>query len=310
MSRTFSAHWWILVLAALFWSQGIFAAKNEQIRIHLEEPISTFNATGISTIRGWAVGPAGVGRVELYINGTLRTRIPYGGPRGDVCSQFSNYPNCDRSGFAMAYNFGQLTPGNHQFRIVAHAPNGDYNEVTRQVSVRGFHAPYISNQNALNLAGASFQAQGNDLLIRNAQVDGRPYDLTFRWNRDAQAPRLFNIGAASGSDGGGLQVAGQWKMFSEMNATSCGEGVSVNSSTMSISQSENTITFNDSVSGTLQGGTVTIREEYVEGGERIVIDWVFQFNSSGEYVRANGTWNWHGPGGNCGGSTYLVGSRM
>jgi hypothetical protein len=283
------------------------AALDQNIKVALEEPFDTFPTTGISTIRGWAVGPAGIDRVELYIDDVFRKEIPYRGPRGDVCNSFPNYPNCERSGFAMAMNFNNLGTGTYTFKIKAIAPNGDHNEVSSTIEVTSFHAQYFANPNVLALGSSSISAVGNDLVVRNAYVDNQPYDLTIRWNKGSQAPELYAIDPASGANA--LYVAGNWDVFSEMDATSCGSDKESARQGMIFTQSGDTVNFDGQVTGTLIGSRLTLTENYSDGSDAIVMNWVIDFNNDATFLQGSGNWVWTNADGSCQGVTSLLGRR-
>ncbi|MCU0807904.1 MAG: hypothetical protein MUC53_08175, partial [Candidatus Contendobacter sp.] len=77
---------------------GSQAATNEQIILHLEEPGCGNVYSGVGNIRGWAVAPQGIQRIELAIDGVYRTNIPSGGLRTDVGDAYPTYPNANGSG--------------------------------------------------------------------------------------------------------------------------------------------------------------------------------------------------------------------
>ncbi len=289
------------------------AALDTDIKVAIEEPFAEFPATGISSIRGWAVGPDGIAKVELYINGVYKKDLPFPGTRGDVYSnlhgQYPTYPDLGMSGFATAQNFNLLDDGQNTITVRAISRNNvDYNEASVTFTVDSFHFNWSGNENALALGAASFSAVGNDLRVQNAYVDNQPYDLTFRWSRGSQAPELYAIDTASSSSA--LRVAGTWDMFSEMDASDCGSGKEAARQEMIFTQSGNTVNFDGEVTGALVGSRLTLTENYSDGGDALVMNWVFDFNNDATFLQGAGSWIWTSNGATCEGSTSLLGRRI
>jgi hypothetical protein len=89
------------------------------IVLALEEPAANSTYTGVANIRGWVVGSAGINRVELSIDGELKTNIPVGGRRTDVGGAYLSYPDSSNSGFSMAFNYSNLASGQHAVLVRA-----------------------------------------------------------------------------------------------------------------------------------------------------------------------------------------------
>jgi hypothetical protein len=84
----------------------------------------------VANLRGWAVAPQELVRVEVYMDGLYMFDVPLGGNRDDVAGHpvFGSYPNADRASFAMALNYGDYAAGCHEFLFRAIDSNGDWQE--------------------------------------------------------------------------------------------------------------------------------------------------------------------------------------
>lgn len=103
------------------------ALLNPAIVVVLEEPGDGSVTTGIRLVRGYAVAPEGIDRIEWAVDGEERGRLPYGGSRGDVAAAFPTYPNSGDAGFAAAWNYALFTPGEHRIVVRAYDTRGDSN---------------------------------------------------------------------------------------------------------------------------------------------------------------------------------------
>jgi len=157
-----------------------------RIRVKLEEPEANQTKTGVANLRGWAVGPAGISRVELFIDGKLELSIPYGGRRGDVARAFPDFPDSDQSGYSQAFNYSNLPAGLHEFTARASAADGSFNEVSTTFTVIRFPSPFIKDPNQVSLSRAQAVIQGETLRLLGVTVEGVSYDLDLQWRTATQ----------------------------------------------------------------------------------------------------------------------------
>lgn len=168
----------------------------EQLYLTLEEPASQSTASGVSNIRGWAVAPSGIDRLELLINGAPTAEIPYGGARGDVGDAFSNIANADRSGFGQTFNFGLLGEGTHTMTVRAYSNYGGMIERTATFEVAAFPDPFIDDVGfpSLTASSAQLDQRTGDVVLQNVVLeDGSAYDVTLRWSRATQGFEMTKV---------------------------------------------------------------------------------------------------------------------
>ncbi|GIR69333.1 MAG: hypothetical protein CM15mP74_05840 [Halieaceae bacterium] len=101
--------------------------------------------TGISNLRGWAVAESGIGAIEIDIDGAYAFNVPMGGSRGDVANAYPDFPNSDASGFSMAFNYKNLSAGNHVVTVRAISNDGNVATRSATITVSRFVSTYIQN---------------------------------------------------------------------------------------------------------------------------------------------------------------------
>jgi len=181
-------------LLGLVLSLPAAAAQDPQILVTLEEPADAGTYSGISNLRGWAVGPQGIDRVEISIDGVFAFDVPYGATRNDVGAQFPLLPDSDLSGFSMAYNFANLAAGPHQFIARAIAPNGDFNQDLASIQTTKFgDAAFIPPNALVSVDGADFLGSGRSIVVSGIQVQDQTYDITLRWDNPKQGFSIVQI---------------------------------------------------------------------------------------------------------------------
>ena len=185
----------ILCLLVASIGTSLAAQLDTSILIHLEGPADGGTASGIGTIRGWAVAPNAISRVELYVDGVKKFDVPYGGSRTDVGRAYPTYPNSALSGFGMATNFSTWTAGVHTVEAVAFDVNGNYNSATSTVNVVRFDNSYMSNPASFNLTYMTGIAvsDANTLQLDNVLVDGTAYTITLKWTVGKQGMEIVGL---------------------------------------------------------------------------------------------------------------------
>jgi hypothetical protein len=178
-------------------------ASAGNIVMTLEEPTASGTYSGVANLRGWAVSSAGIDRVELFVDGVYKTKIPIGGSRADVEKSYPDYPDSRYSGFSMAYAYGLIGNGTHNILVRVIDKDNTTQDATATIQVTGFDKAYIADPNAIDLTSATVTGSGNSLSIKGMKADGKLYDVQAQWNTQSQGMQFGSIGAASGSGGGG-----------------------------------------------------------------------------------------------------------
>ena len=182
-----------MIFMLLLFSACDVVAANGAIVFALEEPQAGSVYSGVSNIRGWAVAPVGVNRVELLIDGALVTNIPMGGYRSDVRDSYPTYPNAAQAGFSMAFNYSNLTAGPHTFTVRVVDDNNEFRENTTNFTVARFDTSFISNLENVNLDNAQVAINNNSIFINNMTADGKNYDAILQWRPATQGFAITQI---------------------------------------------------------------------------------------------------------------------
>jgi hypothetical protein len=233
-------------------------ALDTSILLHLEEPIQGEVRSGVANVRGWAVAPAVIDHVDLQVDGTFFSKIPVGGLRPDVAAAFPGVPNAAESGFSMAFNFSELSAGQHTMTVRAFSVSGDFNEVSASFQVVRFGSPFLSDPSAIDLLpGQSSITDGNSVLIQGMQAEGVKRDLLLQWRPAKQGFEIELIQPSSVAS----TLTGTYQLV--RSSVQCADGSIVDTEqpnisatgTMTIDGSTCTQTLSLTVNGVTVGGT-------------------------------------------------------
>ncbi len=192
----------------------------DSIVMNLEEPAPSSIYSGISNVRGWAVAPQGLQKVELYVDGVLKGNLPLGGLRTDVSHTYPDYPGAAQSGFAMAFNYSGLAAGSHTFTVRAYDNAGGARDVNATISVVRFMNPYMADPAAVNMDSATINRGGNAITVQNLLAEGQPYTVQLNWRPATQGFAITQINSASGGgDGCNYTINPKSQQFSDQNGS-------------------------------------------------------------------------------------------
>ena len=191
-----------ILIASFSWAE-----RNTDIKVVIEEPAVGENYSGITNLRGWAVAPEGMTKyyLNVYIDGEFAFYMPHGAARGDVGGAYPDYPNSDRSGYSMAFNYKNLTPGEHTIEVVGYDDNGDYNVASATFNAERFSTEYIGDSSDVNLNTAvdiSLLDQ-HTILVTGASFEDKQWDFTLKWDQASQSFKTEGILPSSGGSAGG-----------------------------------------------------------------------------------------------------------
>ena len=173
--------------------QALPAAAGDDIVINLEEPAADSTYSGVANVRGWAVAPQGMDKVELYVDDQFFSQIPLGGRRADVGDAYPSYPGAAQSGFAMAFNYSNLAAGAHTFTVRAIDATGGARDARVTANVVRFETPYMADPAAVNVDQATLSRGGNAITVQNLLADGKPYTVQLNWRPATQGFALTQI---------------------------------------------------------------------------------------------------------------------
>jgi hypothetical protein len=151
----------------------------------LESPVDGKSISGVKPIYGWALDGEGISKVELFIDGTYVCDIPPGGMREDIGAEQPQYPNADKSGFAMIWNYSAMSPGEHIVKVKVHSLKGEAKDLAATVFVNKFYAETVN------------QVAPQDVWVYDVSVTGdgttNPYDLKLEWSDQSQGFEIIEV---------------------------------------------------------------------------------------------------------------------
>ena len=170
-----------------------FDTTVEPMRLVLNEPFIGGVHTGVGMIRGWALSPEGVERLEVFIDGQYGFDIPYGDPRADIGEAFSEIENSATAGFSVPFNYSALSTGEHTITVVATDAFGDSIERSASFDVVRFDKPYISKEEAPDMRWSLVSGYADYISITGAQVGGKSYNIRLQWQARTQTFEIIDI---------------------------------------------------------------------------------------------------------------------
>ena len=151
----------------------------------LESPSEGKRVLGLKTIYGWALDGEGVSRVRLFIDGEYICDVPYGGLREDVKELHSGYPDAEKGGFALVWNYSNLPAGAHLVQIDVQNIRGSILSLSANVTVHKLPGENITQVNLGQwlMPGVNFVEDG----ITKA------YDLRLEWSDESQSFEIIDL---------------------------------------------------------------------------------------------------------------------
>lgn len=165
----------------------------EYIILNVEEPTPSSQYSGVANIRGWAVAPTGIYRIQQFIDGVYITDIPSGGNRIDVGNAYPAYPSSIQSGFSMAFNYSALNSGLHEIKIRAIDNEGASKEVSVSFEVIRFQNSFITDPGEVSFTNATCTINAHSINFNNMKVDGIGYDTVLQWRTATQGLEFIRI---------------------------------------------------------------------------------------------------------------------
>lgn len=189
------------LLLAAFMSPSIVAVAevDERIRVFIEEPVEGASYSGVSNLRGWVVGPHELAQpLEVRIDGEKVFDLPVGGERADVGNAYPDYPDSDKAGFSMAFNYKDLLPGAHEITVRADDIKGNFNEAVVSFDTERFETAFIGDASEVDLTTTEpvTAVDSTTYQVRGATLEGKKWDFLLSWDNASQAFRISEIGAA------------------------------------------------------------------------------------------------------------------
>jgi hypothetical protein len=176
--------------------EPIFApvlSTGKTFRVLLEEPVIKSVYSGIGNLRGWAVASDGIEKIEIWIDGAYAFDVPYGGARVDVGNAFPEIVGASDSGFALAWNYNNMSIGAHTITARAYDENGQSGDSTSEFTVARFEKPFLQADDQVSLADAQCSLSGSQISLQDALLDGKIYDILLDWRTATQGFEIIEV---------------------------------------------------------------------------------------------------------------------
>jgi hypothetical protein len=165
----------------------------DTFQLTLEEPAPGSVYSGVGNLRGWSVATVGVDRIEIWLDGIYSFDAPYGGFRNDVANIFPDVENSSLSGFSLAWNYSEMTLGEHTITARAYNQNDQFVESSSTFTVTRFHKPFLGAGDQVDLSGAQCSVSESQITLGDAIMDGEIYDILLDWRTAAQDFQIIEI---------------------------------------------------------------------------------------------------------------------
>jgi len=165
----------------------------DTFRLSLEEPVAGSVYSGVGNLRGWSVATVGIDRIEVWMDGVYAFDAPYGGLRNDVASVFPDIDNSSASGFSLAWNYNDMSQGEHVITARAYNQNGQFTESSSTFTVTRFHKAFLGAGDQVDLSGAQCSVSDSQIAVGDAVMDGKVYDILLDWRTAAQDFQIIEI---------------------------------------------------------------------------------------------------------------------
>ena len=165
----------------------------DTFRLSREEPVAGSVYSGVGNLRGWSVATVGIDRIEVWMDGVYAFDAPYGGLRNDVSSVYPDIDNSSASGFSLAWNYNDMSPGEHVITARAYNQNGQFMESSSTFTVTRFHKAFLGAGDQVDLSGAQCSVSDSQISVGDAEMDGKVYDILLDWRTAAQDFQIIEI---------------------------------------------------------------------------------------------------------------------
>lgn len=167
--------------------------SGDTLKVVLEEPGAGSIYSGVGNLRGWSVASVGVEKVEIWIDGVYAFDAPYGGTRADVGNANPDFPDSDKSGYALAWNYSNMRPGEHTITARAYNKNGQYSERAANFTVTRFDKTFIGANDPVSLGAAQCEVSDAQIWLMDASVADKLYDIRLEWRTATQGFEIIEI---------------------------------------------------------------------------------------------------------------------
>ena len=193
----------LTVATALLYGSLAFAYSDKRVVVVIEEPVQGGYYSGISNLRGYAVSKKGMGAYfhEVWIDDEFAFYLAPYGQRTDVGNAFPDYPDSDTGGFSMAFNYKNLSPGEHEIAVCALDNAERRNCAVATFTAERFETEFIASDSDVDVGTMSGVSLYDDqtFLVSGPTLEGKQWDFLLRWDKASQSFKTEEILPWNGS---------------------------------------------------------------------------------------------------------------
>ncbi|WP_160674324.1 Ig-like domain-containing protein [Clostridium sp. C8-1-8] len=97
--------------------QNEAASSTKPMLMCIDSPTSNSQLSPYTLVTGWALNPAALREVRVYVDDNFNGNAYIGNYRPDVNSAYPGYPSGDRSGYSLTLDTAKLSNGNHTITV-------------------------------------------------------------------------------------------------------------------------------------------------------------------------------------------------
>ena len=127
------------------------------------------------------------------MDGVYKFDAPYGGFRNDVGNVFPDIENASASGFSLAWNYNDMSPGEHTITARAYNQSDEFIESSSTFTVTRFHKPFFGADDEVGLSGAQCAVSDSQISLEDVVMDGQVYDILLDWRTAAQDFQIIEL---------------------------------------------------------------------------------------------------------------------
>lgn len=181
-------------------------------RMYIDEPGSSSIMQGTVTVRGWALNPSGLSKVNVYYDNGLIGLATLHLERPDVNNAYPGYQDGDKAGFIYEIPASFLKEGKHTIAVEAVGVDGTKQINTKQVQIISLKPqmyldePYTQQINNQDIRLRGWALNGSGVKEIKVFMDEKPLSNAAYGSSRPDIPKVFPLYPDAGQSGFFLNI--------------------------------------------------------------------------------------------------------
>lgn len=162
-------------------ASSLITVNKLPVRMNLETPNISKYYNDIF-VKGWAVNPSKVTKIDVLLDGKVIGQATYGAYRPDVNRVYPGYPSGNNSGFTYTIKKDLMANGNHTVTVIAYGKDGTkqqksksfaYEKLDNKIKIENPVSDYTSNNQDIAVKGYALIPSGTtkiDVVLDNTKI--------------------------------------------------------------------------------------------------------------------------------------------